>query len=173
MTIYYDPDHWFVKELSDHFKQNPITKEQKKQFLLEFDLVPIIPWNKNKKGLQTAWNKNKKGVQKISEESKEKIRKANLGKKLSIEHKSKIGKSNSLSRKGIEPWNKGKKLSKEHIDAIKKTYIVTHPDGFIEIVLGMNEFCMKNKLTPSAMCRIANKPNRSHKGYKVDLLMKE
>ena len=164
MSIYLDDDHWFIKELSEYFNQNPITIDQ---LIKESNLEPIDPWNKGKKGLQTAWNKGKKGAQKMSEESKEKLRQTNLGKKLSEEHKAKIGKANSISRKGIEPWNKGKKLPKEYVNNHKKTYIVTHPDGSIEIVFGMKEFCLNYGLSPSAMCRIINNPNRSHKGYKV------
>jgi hypothetical protein len=166
MSIYYDsdPNHWFNKELSEYFKQNPITREE---LISENNLETISPWNKGKKGLQESWNKGKKGVQKMSVETKEKLRQINLGKKLSKEHKEKIGKSNSISRKGIEPWNKGKKLSDNYCDTCKKHYIVIHPDNSTEHVFGMKAFCQKYGLSRSAMSRISNNPEKNHKGYKV------
>lgn len=86
-----------------------------------------IPWNKGKKGLQTAWNKgltketdtrvkkyseNKKG-KKLSEDQRDKIRKSKLGIKqgpLSEEHKRKISEAN----KGKKRRPKSKK-EKQHL----------------------------------------------------------
>lgn len=53
------------------------------------------PWNKGKKGVQTAWNKGESSWSK--------------GKHLSEEHRKKIGEANSVALKGHTPWNKGKK----------------------------------------------------------------
>ena len=51
---------------------------------------------------------------KYSEESKLRMSKSHEGKKLSEEHKRKIGEAG----KGKSPWNKGKKLSIEHRNKI-------------------------------------------------------
>ena len=54
-----------------------------------------IPWNKGKKGLQTAWNKGKKGSTPNW-----------LGRKHTDESRRRM----SEAAKGQTPWNKGKKL---------------------------------------------------------------
>lgn len=67
-----------------------------------------IPWNKGKKGLQTAWNNGipltDEARQKMSESLKGKTSPMK-GKKHSIEARKKM----SITRKGRTPWNKGKK----------------------------------------------------------------
>ena len=83
-----------------------------------------IPWNKNKKRLQASWNKgngkymegkkNHFWGQKHTEESKRKMSEAHKGKKLSEEHKRKIGLN------GFHYGMKGKKLTQEQKDKISK-----------------------------------------------------
>lgn len=71
------------------------------------------------------WNKGIKGIVKASEETKLKMSLASKGKKLSDEHKSKIGKSNKNmseeTRKKLSDINKGNKnfLGKKHKDSSK------------------------------------------------------
>ena len=64
-----------------------------------------IPWNKGKKGLQTAWNKGKKGLQTAWNKGKKGSTPNWLGRKHTDETLLKI----SESKKGNIPWNKGKK----------------------------------------------------------------
>lgn len=123
---------------------------------IEYDGSPIVPWNK---GLKTG---------PLSNETREKMRQANLGKKLSEDHKRKIGSSNSISKKGQEAHNKGKSLSKEKRSKInKKTSYVVRPDGKVDKVTNMSLYCEENDLSPSAMCLLVNGKRKSHKGYKV------
>lgn len=61
----------------------------------------IIPWNKNKRGLQVAWNK---GIP-MTEEDKQKLRDAY--KNLTQEEKERRSEIISRSNKNKVPWNKG------------------------------------------------------------------
>ena len=51
------------------------------------------PWNKGKKGVQTAWNKGKKDVYKMSEEARRNMSKAHKGKKHSEEARRNMSKA--------------------------------------------------------------------------------
>jgi len=66
-----------------------------------------IPWNKGKKGLQTAWNKG----QTTSEETKQ---------KLSESHKSQHSSPETEFRKGQKAWNEGKSYPDEIIQKISE-----------------------------------------------------
>ena len=68
------------------------------------------PWNKGKKGLQTAWNKGRSSPMKgkhISEETRKKISKGNKGKPKSEEHKKKISDTIKLNSTGRHWFNNG------------------------------------------------------------------
>jgi hypothetical protein len=69
-----------------------------------------IPWNKGKKGLQTAWNKglNKFNDKRIEKYAK-KLKISHKGKSLSKTHKDRI----ASSLYGRKPWNKGLPTPKE------------------------------------------------------------
>ena len=102
MSWFFDKDDEFAISLKDFCSK--LTDEKPK------DATPgRIAWNKGKTGLQTAWNKSKK-MSKQSKETVEKRRSLLTGRKLSDEHKRKIGEANSVSKLGSIPWNKGKKL---------------------------------------------------------------
>lgn len=79
-----------------------------------------IPWNKGKKGLQTAWNKGRPSPMKgkhISEETKMKISIGNKGKSKSEEHKKKI----SESLKGKNNYWYGKSAPNKGVPASEET----------------------------------------------------
>ena len=67
---------------------------------------------------------------------------------------------------GIPPWNKGKKCDYMS-QAMKKTYTVIHPNGTVETVVGMKEFCEKHNLSKSNMSQVATGKQKHHKGYRI------
>jgi hypothetical protein len=102
MSWFFDKDDPFIIEFREFCSK--LSKDVPEDASLN-----RIPWNKGKTGLQTAWNKGKK-LPKQKPETLEKLSKALSGRKLSEEHKRKIGKANSISKLGSIPWNKGKKI---------------------------------------------------------------
>jgi len=115
----------------------------------------IIPWNKNKKGLQVAWNK---GVP-FSDEAKAKMSEASNN----------VGKNNPMyGRKHLE-------YSKELIAKSKSfKWLVIDPFGRKFIIENLKKFCRKNNLDQSSLWRVAyRKKYRQHKGYKCKRLYED
>ncbi len=95
----------------------------------------------------------------VSEDTKEKIRQKMLGRKIT--------------------WDNGWEKRRNNPDALKnweyalrgaahqwsKRYLVKHPDGLVEIVHGLNEFCRIHNLFWSAMRRTLTGEQKAHKGY--------
>lgn len=155
MSYFFDKDDPLIVSLRDFCSK--LTRE---------DLglgEPIPAWNKGKKG-QVPWNKGLK-LGKMKPESIEKRRKTITGRKLSEEHKKKIGESNKISRLGIEPWNKGKKIDSTNYRKTK--CLIQCPDGTIEQVESMKDFCVKHSLSRSNMSLVVNGKQGHHKGYKL------
>jgi hypothetical protein len=48
-----------------------------------------------------------------------------------------------------------------------KPYYVTHPNGEVEFVLGLNAFCKRNKLHAGSMQNVSLGKRTHHKGFKV------
>lgn len=124
-----------------------------------------------------------------SEETRKKISEANKGKPFSQEHCDNISKS----KKGQTPHNKGKSMSDEQkrkisesmrgkpspkrgiplseeqrqklIEANKKSYIVTNPEGIEIEVTGLTQFCRENNLSVLCMFQIANGRQKRHQGW--------
>lgn len=88
-------------QIQDDVCREKISETLKERFKnTEHNRKGMEPWNKNKKGVQSAWNKGLKlGPQ--SQESKDK-----KSKTLKERYKNEVHHS-----KGKEPWNKGKKGS--------------------------------------------------------------
>lgn len=84
-----------------------------------FQIPNQVPWNKDKKALQTAWNKDKK-MPPISEETRSKLSESLKGR--SYEEMYGLEKANEIRakrskrfkeyRNTFDPWNKGKKCPK-------------------------------------------------------------
>ena len=89
----------------------------------------------------------------------------NKGKTLTEEHKRLIGEAMKTSRLGIVPWNKGKKIDTSNYRKTRCT--VMHPDGTLEYIESMKDFCIKHGLSTSNMCLVAKGKQSHHKGYKV------
>jgi hypothetical protein len=49
-----------------------------------------------------------------------------------------------------------------------KKYKVTHPNGDIEIIIGLPEFCKQYNLYSSAMTMCAKGRNKTHKGFRCE-----
>lgn len=138
----------------------------------EYDIIKnadsFVPWNKGKKGLQIPWNKGTKGLYSLTQETREKLRKVNLGKKLSAEHKRKIGLANSISKKGCVTWNKDVKYSRDKLVNCKKAkkYEIVYPCGKIIIIKNLALWCRENNISNSNMCAVAKNKKESFKGFK-------
>jgi len=118
----------------------------------------------------TPWNKGMKGAYSTSEKTKEKLRTANLGKKLSNEHKTKIGEANKISKKGSVPHNKGKTLSKNQRSKInRKTFVLIDSHNNEIKITNMALFCEENGLSKSIMSLLVNGKRSNYKGYVVKL----
>lgn len=100
-----------------------------------------------------------------SEKTKEKLRKINLGKKHTIETKTK----QSLANKGRTPHNKGKHNTEEQKQKISqklsKCWEVVYPDGKIIQVKNMDKFCKENGLFKSNMYKVSYGKQKHHKGF--------
>jgi hypothetical protein len=114
-----------------------------------------------------------------------KIRASKIGKKLTPEHKAKIseskvgdkhhmfGKNHTIesiakmsdSKSGKNNPNFGKFGKKHHSS---KTYRITRPDETIEIITGLREYCIINKLNQSNMSSVVNGKYKQHLGYKCE-----
>ena len=110
---------------------------------------------------------------------KNKGKQPRLGAILSEETKRKIGnKRREMVANGTAKTLKGipkssetrAKISKAALGIarpqIEKTYQVTHPDGRIEIVTGLNRFCKDRNMNVSGMCNVMSGKSPHYKGYK-------
>lgn len=95
---------------------------------------------------------------KQAEHTKIKRRESLSGLKRTCETKRKI----SDAKKGVE-------FTAEHKSKIsqagKKQYVITHPDGFKEVILGIQDFCRKNNLNVGNMVQVAKGNLVRHKGF--------
>lgn len=117
----------------------------------------------------------------VSEETRKKQSIAKKGRKLSEEHKIKIGNvhrgvifsderrtkiSNKL--KGNKNFL-GKSFTQETIDKLSeqkaKDWKIVSPDGTVVHVHNMRKFCVENNLSPSAISRVMNDLQKHHKGW--------
>lgn len=127
---------------------------------------------------------------KQSPEAREKLRQARIGNPLSEETKSRIsiaGKGTKQSAehvaKRIDPLRgrplseqtraklsaskKGQAPPPECYAHLRKTLIVTAPDGSEQSVTGIRTFCKANDLDISALMRVAQGKQKLHKGWKA------
>ncbi len=112
-----------------------------------------------------TWNGKDIRGRKLSEEEKMLLSVSLTGRKLTEEHKRNIGKANKISRRGIVPWNKGRKIDTTNY---RKTVCnVMHPDGTLEHVTCMKDFCESHGLSKSNMSLVARGIQSHHRGYKV------
>ena len=55
------------------------------------------------------------------------------------------------------------------VEKASKTWVVTHPDGTVEVVTNLSEFCRLHNLLPSKMCLVAKNTRTHHHGFKVKI----
>jgi len=125
----------------------------------------------------------------LSEETKQKIRVAaikrfedveqrnHLSKKskewlaqLSKEDKEMISKKISISNMGNQRakgkhWTLSDEAKKNIGNAKSKTWLITYPNGKIETIKNMREFCRNNGLDQGALINVSRGKNKHHKGY--------
>jgi len=131
-----------------------------------------IEYNNSRRGIPNC-NKGKKII--LSEESQKskskKLSKSLKGRIFSEEHRqnlsnSKIGKLHSAEhKKKISESQIGRKQTQRQKDIVKKVnsawWSVTHPNGKVENIQNLNEFCKQYGLDQSNLCR------GSHKKFKA------
>jgi hypothetical protein len=137
-----------------------LTEEQK------LKLKGRTPWNKGKKGLQTAWNKGITGTvtNPMAEETKQKLREKNLGKKKSEETKLKMSKN----MKGRTPWNKGKKGVQVGSRSVKCCFI--SPSGSIYQFESFKRGCTELSLPTDKISEVKTGKRQDYKGWTVKVL---
>jgi hypothetical protein len=116
---------------------------------------------------------NKKWLGKThTEETKKKIGDFHRGKIMSKESRLKMSKShtNKTSPAKGKIWSEEQKKNLIEIrkNQSKYTWKITHPDGKIDIVKSLNNFCVENNLDCSSMCKVSNKKMKSYKGFDVE-----
>ena len=92
-------------------------------------------------------------------ETKEKIRKTAIGRRVSSKTKKKMSQTHKRRYKNKSERNKTG-------NSVSKTYIVVHPSGKEEKVIGLVDFCRTNNLVTSSVYEAISK-NRIHKGFKI------
>lgn len=107
-----------------------------------------------------------------TEETKKKIGDFHRGKIMSEESKLKMSKSHTgkISPAKGKIWNEEQKrnLIEVRKNKSKYTWKITRPDGKIDIVKSLNNYCVENNLDCSSMCKVSNKKMKSYKGFKVE-----
>jgi group I intron endonuclease len=63
------------------------------------------------------------------------------------------------------------KSGPEHFNS--KKYIITHPSGLVEIIQGLQYFCIKHELSDKNMIAVARKRRNHHKNYKCEYCLEE
>ncbi len=99
---------------------------------------------------------------KHSDESKKKMGPAK-GTKFTKEHKKKLS---DARKKRITKQSTKEKLSKPRYNRRKK-YQITYPDGQIEVVFGLKDFCIRNGLTESNLRKTITGDRQHHRNFKA------
>jgi group I intron endonuclease len=97
----------------------------------------------------------------ISKESKLRLLNANVGKPKSIEVKNKISKSHKNMKK---PW-----VAERNFNSAK-IYEVIFPDGKIEIIKNLNQFCKIHNLHSGSMSLVSRGLQKDHKKFRCKLI---
>jgi hypothetical protein len=136
-----------------------LTEEQK------LKLKGRTPWNKGKKGIQTAWNKGISGTvgNPMTEKTKQKLREKNLGKKKSKETKLKMSKN----MKGRIPWNKDKKYDSS---AKAVSCIFISPEGITYSFPSFRKGCLELRLPTDKISQVNTGKLLDYKGWIVKAL---
>jgi len=114
---------------------------------------------------------------KHSDETKSLISKANKGRKVSDECRIRISNSHKGVPKSEEHKAKisashiGKTISEDHRNNIANKlalkYVITHPNGMVETIINLNQFCKKHNINQGNMAKVLKGIKSHHKGYKV------
>lgn len=108
---------------------------------------------------QKIINKLKLNNGSFRQEVRDKISKTLKGRLLSEEHK-----------KAISKGSMGHRASKGKNNPKSKEWIVEHPNGYLEKIKGLREFCEKNSLNRKLMRRTSRGELHNHKGFKLILI---
>lgn len=112
-----------------------------------------------------------------TDETKIAIGNSNRGKKRTPEQKEKLSnalKNMSEERKQkLSEYKKNHPLTEESLTKIRKQYLVTFPDGTIQLINNIAEFCALYKLSlPAMRDQVAKGKQEHHQGYKIKSIPK-
>jgi hypothetical protein len=163
---------------------NPLCMNKIKSSSVQMGSYGLIHNEETKKYIGNLNRGNKYRIgKKHTEETKNKLRRKATGRKHSQKTKEKMSKL----KKGMLPWNTGNQLTEEHKSNLSKSltgrvhseqsrkkmaetkykkYLVIHPCGKEEIILGLSKWCKENNVDRSNAVKVLSGKYKQTKGYK-------
>jgi len=186
LQFYSSVDNLLIAEevlICENF-ENPLCMNKIKSSSVQMGSYGLIHTEETKKYIGNLNKGNKYRLGKNhTENTKRKISEKAKGRKHTEEAKQKMSKS----RKGQLPWNTGKKLTEQHKNKVSKSltgrvhsedtrekishskykkYLVIHPCGKQEIILGLSLWCEQNGVDRSNAVKVLSGKYKQTKGYK-------
>ncbi len=96
----------------------------------------------------------------FTDEQRVALRNSHLGYKMPLETRLKISEANKGKRNTPEQ-------NKKVAEATSKKWTVTCPDGHLEEIINLKEFCKNNNLRYSAMHKVSRGEMKKHRGFSV------
>lgn len=112
-----------------------------------------------------------------TDDTKLAIGNANRGKKRTLEQRQKMSENakniSDTTREKLSIYKKEHPLSEDSLNKIRKQYVVTHPDGQIETISNITEFCSQHHLSlPAMRDNVAKGKQEHHKGFRIKPILK-
>jgi len=111
-------------------------------------------------------------VYKPSQETRKKMSEASLGHKKTEETKKKMRQHKKTEEhiRKISEASLGHKKTEEHINNKSKEWVITKPNGEVEIIKNLNKYCRENNLNQGNMTAVSKGKLKHCKRYKCTRL---